>query len=158
MAADGGLSGPMAPYRPLAERFAGRVELLPHAAADTEHHSRVAGAKQAVDQILAAIRWRKVINGKGSVPPGYTDGGARTVAGVGAVSADAIAGAAAHTAALARLRAAAETLAAIWGAIDSTRDAQRRAELIRDHGAALTLATNTLRADVDTFGLNGPYA
>lgn len=158
VAADGGLSGPMAPYRPLAERFADRIELLPHAAADTEHKSRVAGAKQAVDQILAAIRWRKVINGKGPLPPGYTDGGARTVAGVGAVSSGAIARAAADTAALARLRAASETLAAIWGAVDSSRDPGRRAELIRDHGAALTRAANTLRADFDTFGLNGPYA
>ena len=34
------------------ERDPGRLELLPHAAADTEHVSRVEGAKQAVDQIM----------------------------------------------------------------------------------------------------------
>src|SRR5690606_3063813 len=50
-AASGALSGPLTPYIPLAERYPGCLELLPHAAADTDHPSRVAGACQAIDQI-----------------------------------------------------------------------------------------------------------
>ncbi len=155
---DGSLFGPMVPYRPLIEAFPGRLELLPHAAADTEHTSRVDGAKQAVDQILSCIRYRHVINCKGDVPAGYTSGGAQTVPGVGKVSGSVIANAAADTDALGRLRDASETLAAIWGAIESTRDPIRRAELIASHGEALTLAANTLRTDCDALGLNGGYA
>ena len=158
MAEDGSLFGPMVPYRPLIEAFPGRLELLPHAAADTEHTSRVEGAKQAVDQILSAIRYRKVINCKGDVPEGYTSGGPQTVPGVGKVSGTVLAEAAANTEALIRLRDASETLAAIWGAIESTRDPVRRAELIATHGEALTHASNTLRTDSDAFGLNGGYA
>jgi lactate dehydrogenase-like 2-hydroxyacid dehydrogenase len=76
--ADGSLRGPLVPYLPLEKKFPGRIDLLPHAAADTDHPSRVAGAKQAVDQIIAAIRERKIINGVGSLPPGYGDGGPMT--------------------------------------------------------------------------------
>ena len=158
IADDGNLFGPMVPYRPLIEAFPGRLELLPHAAADTEHTSRVDGAKQAVDQILSAIRYRTVINCKGDIPAGYKSGGPQTVPGVGKVSASVLADAATDTAALARLRDASETLAAIWGAIESTRDPIRRSELIAKHGEALTLAANTLRTDCDVLGLNGGYA
>ena len=45
----------MVPYREMEVRHRGKMELLPHAAADTEHLSRVEGAKQAVDQQFA--RW-----------------------------------------------------------------------------------------------------
>ncbi len=72
---DGTLHGPLVPYLALEKKYPGRLELLPHAAADTDHPSRVAGAKQAVDQIFAAILERKVINGAGLLPPGYVDGG-----------------------------------------------------------------------------------
>ncbi len=154
---DGSLFGPMVPYRPLIESYPGRLELLPHAAADTEHTSRVDGAKQAVDQILSAIRYRRVINCKGDVPEGYTSGGAQTVPGVGKVSASTIAAAAEDTESLTRLRDTAETLAAIWGAIEATRDPVRRAELIEQHGEALTLASNSLHRDLDTLGLVGGY-
>lgn len=72
----GGVSGPLAPYVALARRFPGRVLLLPHAAADTDHPSRVAAAKQAVDQIIAAMTTRTVHNLKGDLPAGYVNGGA----------------------------------------------------------------------------------
>ncbi len=72
------LSGPMVPYLPLAQKFGDRILLLPHAAADTDHPSRVAGAKQAVDQILDAIRHKRVVNLKGDLPAGYTNGGIKT--------------------------------------------------------------------------------
>ena len=87
----GAVTGPMVPYLPLAEKYPGRLELLPHAAADTEHVSRVEGAKQAVDQIMNAIRYREVVNLKGDLPEGYSVGGARTVAGVGKCSGQTIA-------------------------------------------------------------------
>ncbi|MEM6985795.1 MAG: NAD(P)-dependent oxidoreductase, partial [Pseudomonadota bacterium] len=157
VAEDGTLSGPMVPYRPLLDAFPGRLELLPHAAADTEHTSRVEGAKQAVDQILAAIRYRTIVNCKGDLPDGYRNGGAHTVPGVGKVSSSAIERLADDTEALASLRDNAETVAAILGAIESTRDATRRAELLADHSATLLLANNRLRRDSDLFGLNGNF-
>ncbi|MDE2445593.1 MAG: hypothetical protein KGO94_05390 [Alphaproteobacteria bacterium] len=69
----GALTGPMVPYLPLAEAFPRRILLLPHAAADTDHPSRVAGAKQAVDQIFDCVIFRRVKNLKGELPAGYVD-------------------------------------------------------------------------------------
>jgi lactate dehydrogenase-like 2-hydroxyacid dehydrogenase len=74
-ASTGALFGPMAPYVPLAKLFPGKLELLPHAAADTDHPSRVAGAKQAVDQIFDVIQYKRVTNLKGDLPLGYTNAG-----------------------------------------------------------------------------------
>ena len=71
----GALSGPMVPYIAIAKRFPDKLELLPHAAADTDHPSRVAGAKQAVDQIFAAIEFKRITNLKGDLPVGYLDAG-----------------------------------------------------------------------------------
>ena len=82
---NGDITGPMEPYIELEKHHSGKMELLPHAAADTEHISRVEGAKQAVDQIISVIRFKKVINLKGDLPEGYTDEGAKTVHGVGKV-------------------------------------------------------------------------
>ena len=73
----GKISGPMVPYLPLARTYGNRILLLPHAAADTVHPSRVAGAKQAVDQIFDAILHKRVVNRKGDLPPGYLDGGSK---------------------------------------------------------------------------------
>lgn len=154
---DGSLFGPMVPYRPLIETYPNRLELLPHAAADTEHTSRVEGAKQAVDQILSAIRYRKVINCKGDVPAGYTNGGSKTVNGVGKVSSTVISSAAADPDAMSNLRQQAEAVAAIWGAIETTCEPNRRAELIAEHGEALTLASNKLVRDLESLGLIGSY-
>jgi lactate dehydrogenase-like 2-hydroxyacid dehydrogenase len=76
-AADGTLSGPLVPYLPLAKKYPNRIELLPHAAADTDHPSRVAGAKQAVDQIIDCIINLRVTNLKGDLPMGYTNAGVK---------------------------------------------------------------------------------
>lgn len=70
-------TGPLAPYLPLARTFPGRVLLLPHAVADTDHPSRLDGAKQAVDQILDVIHNRRASNLVGTCPDGFTNGGAR---------------------------------------------------------------------------------
>jgi lactate dehydrogenase-like 2-hydroxyacid dehydrogenase len=156
-AGSGKLSGPMVPYLALADRYPGRLELLPHAAADTEHWSRVEGAKQAVDQIFDCIQHRIVTNLKGSLPEGYASGGARTVAGVGKASAGELTRAVADDAALHDARASAESLAAIWGALSSTTDPGRRAELIARHGASLVMAFNRHATLMRRLGLEGPY-
>jgi lactate dehydrogenase-like 2-hydroxyacid dehydrogenase len=72
---NGSLRGPLVPYLDLEKSFPGRLELLPHAAADTDHPSRVAGAKQAVHQIFESLINKRVINCVGVLPPGYIDGG-----------------------------------------------------------------------------------
>ena len=74
---DGTLSGPLVPYLPLAEKYRERILLLPHAAADTDHPSRVAGAKQAVDQIFDALLHKRVTNLKGDLPLGYFNAGTK---------------------------------------------------------------------------------
>ncbi len=69
------LIGPMVPYLPLAQKHPNKLQLLPHAAADTDHPSRVAGAKQAVDQIFDAIILKRLTNLKGDLPVGYSNAG-----------------------------------------------------------------------------------
>lgn len=68
-------TGPLAPYLPLAEKFGDRLLLLPHAAADTDHPSRLRGAQQAVDQILDMLLRRQVSNLVGTCPDGLKDMG-----------------------------------------------------------------------------------
>ncbi|WP_421695067.1 NAD(P)-dependent oxidoreductase [Aestuariivirga sp.] len=154
----GAQSGPMVPYLPLAEKYPGRVELLPHAAADTEHVSRVEGAKQAVDQIISAIRHREVVNLKGDLPEGYSVGGAMTVAGVGKCSALTLARALGNEEKVRRARAYAEAMAAIWGALATATTDERRQALIARHGAALVKSFNAYATQMRALGLEGPYA
>lgn len=86
-AESGDLSGPMRPYLDLLPDHAARLSLLPHAAADTDHPTRVAGAIQAIDQILDAIDKRQVRNLKGDLPQGMTNAGGTRPHGMGGVSA-----------------------------------------------------------------------
>ncbi|RFB79988.1 NAD(P)-dependent oxidoreductase [Methylovirgula sp. 4M-Z18] len=151
----GAASGPMATYLPLLERHATKLELLPHAAADTDHPSRVEGAKQAVDQIFDVIRFRRVTNLVGDLPEGFANAGARTVSGVGKVRAAQLA--ALDQQAIAEARGQAETMAAIWGALATVTNEGRRAELIERHGAELMKAINGYKALTDKLGLQGPY-
>jgi hypothetical protein len=134
------------------------MELLPHAAADTEHLSRVEGAKQAVNQIFDLIQFKAVTNLKGQLPAGYVNAGARTVAGVGAVTELDLARATEDAEALAQARRTAEAMAAIWGALSSTVKPERRRELIERHGAALIKAGNQHVALLDKLGLRGPWS
>lgn len=154
----GKVTGPLAPYLDVEARHRGKMELLPHAAADTEHHSRVEGSKQAVDQIFDAIQFKSVTNLKGDLPAGYTNAGARTVTGVGKVTAQSLSRAAADAESLALVRSTAETLTAIWGAIAATEDPDRRKELVDRYGATLIKATNEYDTLMDALGLKGPYA
>jgi len=69
--AEGQPFGSLAPYLEPARQLQGRLRLLPHVAADTDHPSRVEGAIRAVDQILDAITNRRVRNLVGDLPEGY---------------------------------------------------------------------------------------
>lgn len=153
----GATSGPMVPYLPLAEKHPGKLELLPHAAADTEHQSRVEGAKQAVDQIFDLIQFKRVVNLKGDLPAGYTAGGAKTVAGVGASGARDVANLASDRDAVQTARETAESLAAIWGALATAPTEERRAALIARYGETLLKALNTHKALMQRFGIEGPF-
>lgn len=155
--ATGKLSGPMVPYLDLAKRYPGRLELLPHAAADTEHVSRVEGAKQAVDQIFSVIQYKRVINLKGALPAGYSNAGPSTVPSVGKVTRNDLVRAISSDSDLAKAREAAETLAALWGALSSTRSAERREELIQRYGAKLVKASNAYASLMKKLGLEGPF-
>lgn len=153
---DGSVRGPLAPYLPLEVRHRGKVELLPHVAADTDHPSRVEGAKQAVDQIIDAIVNRRVTNLKGDLPPGYSDAGAQTVSGVGAVTRrDILLACESDTAILARQ--VTEDLASIWGALSSVTDPNRLADLVERYGSTLVRTSNVYRALLERTGLEGRY-
>lgn len=154
----GAATGPMEPYLPLAEKYPGRLELLPHAAADTEHVSRIEGAMQAVDQIVNAIRYRTVVNLKGDLPEGYSVGGAMTKAGVGKCSGQTIARAFEKEGAADAARHGAEAMAAIWGALAAAGTEERRRLLIERHGAELTKHFNAYAALMRQLGIEGPYA
>ncbi len=154
----GALSGPMVPYREMEQRHRGKMELLPHAAADTEHVSRVEGAKQAVDQIFDLIQFKSVTNLKGALPAGYRNAGARTVNGVGTVTALDLARAVADADALAEARKTAEAMAAIWGALSATVNPDRRRELIARYGATLVKASNQHATLLEKLGLQGPFS
>ncbi|MBA2484339.1 MAG: phosphoglycerate dehydrogenase, partial [Nitrosomonas sp.] len=153
----GAITGPMLPYYELEKKHPGKMELLPHAAADTEHISRVEGAKQAVDQIISAIRYKEVINLKGDLPAGYTNAGSKTVPGVGQVTHDRLANVCKQDDLNRDLRNTTETLASIWGAIDVTHDPSRRTELIHQYGAQLILQSNRYAKLMEELGLSGPY-
>ncbi|ESX28821.1 hypothetical protein X767_01140 [Mesorhizobium sp. LSJC264A00] len=118
----GTLRGPLTPYLPLNKRYPGRLELLPHVAADTDHPTRVAGAKQAVDQIFDAIQFKVMRNLKGTLPEGYVDLGSTVPAGIGkstSASLDALADQSEQWKALRQLS---ERIAAVIGGIDATPD------------------------------------
>lgn len=139
----GALSGPMVPYLSLLPAHAARLSLLPHAAADTDHPTRVAGAIQAIDQILDALQQGVVRNLKGDLPAGYTDGGPTRIAGMGSVSAADLAALGAKGQ-LQRLRGLAAELA---GQLDAMTNPE-----------ALLLACNRLAAQLRDCGLEGRYS
>jgi hypothetical protein len=156
--ATGALTGPLAPYIGLEARHRGRLQLLPHVAADTDHPSRVEGAKQAVDQIIDAIRFKSLTNVKGTIPNGYTDAGGRTVKGVGAVLGAHLEQTCQDAATVTQMRETAEAMAAIWGALSTACDAEdQRQELIRRYGPALTKAMNRYAHMAEKLGLQGPF-
>ena len=155
---NGDITGPMAPYIELEKKHSGKMELLPHAAADTEHISRVEGAKQAVDQIFSAIRFKKVINLKGHLPEGYTDEGAKTVNGVGKVTPNRLIELLMDDNFLKNMRKTVEEINTIWGELESTQNPDRRRELIELYGSKLIFASNTYASSMESAGLKGVFS
>ncbi|MBB5666652.1 lactate dehydrogenase-like 2-hydroxyacid dehydrogenase/phosphoserine aminotransferase [Rhizobium leguminosarum] len=155
-AATGTLSGPMLPYLPLEERHKGKLELLPHAAADTDHPSRVTGAKQAVDQIFDVIRFKSVVNLKGDLPEGYVSGGSRTPAGIGRVTKQVVAEASGKAKLLEELRQTSEKIAAITGALSAVSDEEHRGRIVERYTSLLVENADRQRALLDQLGLYGP--
>ncbi len=153
----GALSGPMVPYRELQMRHAGKMELLPHAAADTEHVSRVEGAKQAVDQIFDVIQYKRVTNLKGDLPDGYTSAGVETVKGVGKVTARDLAELASCPVTLNKLKTYTERMAAFWGAVTVVEDPEQRLALMERHGAELVKSSNYYASMMAAGGVRGPF-
>ncbi len=154
----GALSGPMLPYLALVETYRDRLELLPHAAADTDHPSRVAGAKQAVDQIFSAIVEKRVINLKGTLPEGYTDGGPQVPTGIGGLSAGGLARFAGNETTLKLLETAARNIAELAASLGAARAEGRLGEAATASLEAMLLNTNRLASLIRTNGLQGPPA
>ncbi len=154
-AENGELSGPMVPYILIYPKHKDKMELLPHVAADTEHYSRVEGAKQAVDQIYDVIQFKRVVNLKGDIPEGYSDANSLTVNGVGAVTQRDIN--CLSDSELFELRTHSEQLSAFWGALEANKDPDRRNELVQRHSSSATLAANKLIALYTKHGLQGPF-
>jgi len=146
------------PYLSIQKKNADKMELLPHAAADTEHVSRVEGAKQAVDQIFNCIQYKTVVNLKGDLPAGYRSGGARTVNGVGKVTCQDVANIAESADTVAHMRAMAENMAAFWGAVEATKDPERRQVLLDRHAAEMVKNSNCYSREMEKFGAKGPFA
>ena len=103
------------------------------------------------------IYFKTTINLKGDLPEGYSDGGATTVSGVGKVTKQRLSESANDVQFLAKMRKTTEEITSIWGALDSTPNPERRAELIKRYGSKLILASNTYASLIDGEGLKGPY-
>ena len=142
----GALSGPMQPYLALLAAHRAKLSLLPHAAADTDHPTRVAGAIQAVDQILDAIETGVVRNLKGDLPDGYRDGGATAPMGLGGVTAGD----------LARLAPALPALSTELAALTAALQALQMAGP-QGAGEPVMLAANRVATLLRQYGLEGPW-
>ncbi len=155
--ASGALSGPMVPYIALADRHPGRLELLPHAAADTDHPSRVAGACQAVDQIVDVIRHRRVVNRKGDLPEGYSDGGSAVPRGIGRVTAARLADAVADPR-FAELHRLSKEIAGILDALGAAAHNGSVQATAAQETAYLARSLLRQRTLIEELGLDGPAA
>jgi lactate dehydrogenase-like 2-hydroxyacid dehydrogenase/phosphoserine aminotransferase len=153
-----GVTGPMKPYLSLLPRHADKLELLPHAAADTDHPTRVAGAKQAVDQIVDAIRNRRVTNLKGDLPEGYRSNGARIPLGVGQVTSAEMIQFAADRTMLDELRKANEAISAVIGALDAVSDDAHRSRIIERYRSLLAVSALRQQQLLTAAGLVAPAA
>ncbi|MBZ0217338.1 MAG: hypothetical protein K8F25_12345 [Fimbriimonadaceae bacterium] len=151
------LSGPLAPYLDLATKYPGKLELLPHAAADTDHWSRVDGAMQAVNQIFGCILYKRVTNLKGDLPAGFSNAGIKTAEGVGSVTPSRIAHACTVPENLRKARECAARLSAFWGAVSATGNPSLRAALIERHGASLIMHNNQYTRLMRELGLGGEF-
>jgi len=151
----GALSGPMQPYRNIYPKHKGKMELLPHAAADTEHVSRVEGAKQAVDQILDCIFEHRVSNLVGELPAGFSNIGVKTVPGIGKVTAQAFTEL--DVQAIKQLSQSAAKMASFWQALNEAPGERQKSILINQQASQLVLQSNIHQQLLRTFGIQGPF-
>lgn len=154
----GAITGPLAPYRDLAHRYPDRLELLPHAAADTDHPSRVAGAKQAVDQLMDAIQLGRVANVKGDLPEEYVDAGPIHIRHVTPLNAADIADIVSDEALLGELARTAALAADGWQKLLDQPDRSSREALLRAEGEKLVLGSNRYAALIRQYGLSGRFS
>ncbi|TPN50732.1 2-hydroxyacid dehydrogenase [Mesorhizobium sp. B1-1-7] len=152
-ASTGSLSGPMLPYLDLVGKHGGRLELLPHAAADTDHPSRVAGAKQAVDQLFDVICRNSVTNAKGTVPPGYLSLGVTTPLGIGPVTADHILKLTSSE--CSELADVCDRQSRLWQALSDVAPAERG--VVAEQGEELVRLIDRFCLLAEKLNLRGPY-
>lgn len=155
-AESGALSGPLLPYLALNEQFPQKLELLPHVAADTDHPTRVAGAKQAVDQIFDVIQFKAVRNVKGSLPEGYVNLGTSLPTGVGRSTPESFLAFADQSVILKELRRLSERIASVIGGIEATADRKRREEIVKRYHAELIRDMLLHRRIIEEAGLYAP--
>jgi len=151
------LSGPMLPYREMEKRYQGKFSLLPHAAADTEHWSRVEGAIQAVDQLYAVIEQASVINLVGDLPDGYNQGGKKTATGVGKINDNNILDLARDPEQLEQLAMMSKEMHKFWTSLAAQSDEQQRQALIKGDAEQQMLNINRYLTQLETLGLRSPY-
>ncbi|WP_088562699.1 NAD(P)-dependent oxidoreductase [Arboricoccus pini] len=145
----GKATGPLAPYLPLARRFGDRVLLLPHAVADTDHPTRLAGARLAVDLILDLLKNRRVHNLVGDLPAGFVDGGPARPRDIGSVSTAILASLGQEGAHLAEY---ASVITSFYGAAAGDRVQATTASF-----SEAVMAGNRLTAKLRDLGLLGPF-
>ncbi|UCI18838.1 phosphoglycerate dehydrogenase [Mesorhizobium sp. B2-1-8] len=153
-ASTGSLSGPMLPYLDLVEKHGARLELLPHAAADTDHPSRVAGAKQAVDQIFDVLCRKTAVNAKGTVPPGYLSLGATTPPGIGPVTADHLLKLTSND--CAELADVCDRQSRLWRILADTPQSER-GKIVAEQGEALVRLIDRFCLLAENLNLRGPF-
>ncbi|AEH90347.1 NAD(P)-dependent oxidoreductase [Mesorhizobium opportunistum] len=153
-ASTGRLSGPMLPYLDLVGKHAGKLELLPHAAADTDHPSRVAGAKQAVDQLFDIICRKSVTNAKGTVPSGYLSLGATKPPGIGPVTADHILKLTSSE--CSELADVCDRQSQLWKALSDAAAAERGG-VVAEQGKELVRLIDRFCLLAEKLNLRGPY-
>jgi hypothetical protein len=119
--------------------------------------SRVEGAKQAVDQIFDCIQYKSIVNLKGELPEGYTNGGARTVNGVGKGTFKDIANIADCSETVAQLREMTETMATFWRVLETVKDPEQRQLWIEDQAAKMVKSRNCYSREMEKMGAKGPF-
>ena len=97
-------------------------------------------------------------NLRGDLPAGYTSGGARTVNGVGKVTCKDVANIADCDDTVTQMRAMAESMAAFWGAVEATKDPERRQVLLDRYASQMVKNSNRYSREMEKFGAKGPFS
>lgn len=153
----GRLFGPMQPYLALQSKYPGKLALLPHCAADTEHWSRVQGAIQAVEQLYSVIEQKSVVNLVGDLPKGYSNGGDKTALGIGKVRPQHICDVANNAQSVQQLSFMAKQMHEFWAELAGLSEQQKRTALAEKQGEQLMLNINHYITQLEALGLRGPF-